>query len=492
MFVEANNLQEDINKDYENDVIVDDTPISKSFKSKNNEKFQRMIHREQRRPYMFYPEDVDKANWDLFMTVVLVYTCVATPSQIAFPPPGGVKLGWKIVRWTVDFLFLIDIFVIFNSALQDEDFKTIDDRKQIACEYLQGWFLLDVFAILPLENIFDLFGKEDSGNINSLARLAKIGRLYKLIKLTKLLRVLKIVKERSKLLKYVREVVKLGYGFERLVFMTLIFLLITHVVGCLWVFFASFREGYEGTWMDNDGHIGIDTNKLYLQSFYWTVTTITTVGYGDVSISTNLEKIFCIILMTMGVVGFGLLSGALTNILQNYDVQNAQFQEKVAILNRLYREYYLPLSLYLRLKQSIRYNYSKNQDDVNGFLEELPRNLAIELSLFVHEQTYKKIYFLKRNASESFLAWVCPLLKPSIFMDQEYIYLNGDEINCCFFMKQGECGFVLACNGNLKYIDITQGNYFGIIDILGSMLQNGNQDLHLSNNSDKLFRQFTV
>lgn len=122
----------------------------------------------------------------------------------------------------------------------------------------------------------------------------------------------------------------------------------------------------------------------------------------------------------------------------------------------------------------------------------MPRNLAIELSLFVHEQTYKKIYFLKRNASEYFLAWVCPLLKPSIFMDQEYIYLNGDEINCCYFMKQGECGFVLACNGNLKYIDITPGNYFGIIDILGSMLQNGNPDLHLSNNSDKLFRQFTV
>lgn len=166
-----------------------------------------------------------------------------------------------------------------------------------------------------MDELFNLFGTEDSGNINSLARLAKIGRLYKLIKLTKLLRVLKIVKERSKLLKYVREVVKLGYGFERLVFMTLIFLLITHVVGCLWVFFASFSDDYAGTWMDAGGYIDIPTKKLYIQSFYWTVTTITTVGYGDVSISTNLEKIVCIILMTMGVVGFGLLSGALTNIL---------------------------------------------------------------------------------------------------------------------------------------------------------------------------------
>lgn len=39
MFVEANDLQEDINKDYENDIIMDDTPISKSLKSKKNEKF---------------------------------------------------------------------------------------------------------------------------------------------------------------------------------------------------------------------------------------------------------------------------------------------------------------------------------------------------------------------------------------------------------------------------------------------------------------------
>ena len=59
-------------------------------------------------------------------------------------------------------------------------------------------------------------------------------------------------------------------------------------------------------------------------------------------------------------------------------------------------------------------------------------------------------------------------------------------------MKQGECGFVLVCNGNLKYIDISEGNFFGIIDIVGSMLANGNEDLHLANNTDKLQRQFTV
>lgn len=88
----------------------------------------------------------------------------------------------------------------------------------------------------------------------------------------------------------------------------------------------------------------------YLTSFYWTVQTITTVGYGDTSINTRTEKIGCILLMVFGVVAFGLLSGSLTNILQNYDSSNAIFAEKVAILNNLYKDYCLPLELYLRLK----------------------------------------------------------------------------------------------------------------------------------------------
>jgi hypothetical protein len=93
-----------------------------------------MIHRDVRKKFMFYPEDVDKANWDLFITVILVYTCIATPARIAFSSEDTV--GWATVRWIVDFLFLMDIIIIFNSATQDDDFRTIDDRKLIACDYI--------------------------------------------------------------------------------------------------------------------------------------------------------------------------------------------------------------------------------------------------------------------------------------------------------------------------------------------------------------------
>lgn len=60
-------------------------------------------------------------------------------------------------------------------------------------------------------------------------------------------------------------------------------------------------------------------------------------------------------------------------------------------------------------------------------------------------------------------------------------------------MKGGECGFVLPRYSNIKYIDIEQGKYFGIIDILGSLLANDTTDFAAGfQQKDLLKRQFTV
>ena len=73
-----------------------------------------------------------------------------------------------------------------------------------------------------------------------------------------------------------------------------------------------------------------------MTSVYFTVTTITTVGYGDVSITTKVEKIFCSISMLAGVIAFSFASGALASILQSYDIQNAKYKEQLSVLNKIF------------------------------------------------------------------------------------------------------------------------------------------------------------
>ena len=118
-------------------------------------------------------------------------------------------------------------------------------------------------------------------------RVARVGKLYKLVKLTRLLRILKIMKEKSKLLKYLNNVMKLGQGFERLFFFLLIFFMMCHLLACLWVLIASFSDEDANKWVDSfPDHKESD---LYLVAFYWTITTLSTVGYGDIGANNGLE-----------------------------------------------------------------------------------------------------------------------------------------------------------------------------------------------------------
>ena len=84
----------------------------------------------------------------MLVSLVLIFTCTLTPYRLAFTEDD--TLNWKIVNYTVDSLFLIDMLLIFNSAFYDEDFKMVSHRGLIAIAYLKGWFIIDLLAIFPI------------------------------------------------------------------------------------------------------------------------------------------------------------------------------------------------------------------------------------------------------------------------------------------------------------------------------------------------------
>ena len=93
----------------------------------------------------------------------------------------------------------------------------------------------------------------ESSNINmKIMRVVRVGRLYKLIKLTRLLRILKLIKDKSKLMKYLNNLLKVGLGFERLIFFFLISTIVVHIVTCLWIIVAAIQdENYIDTWVES-------------------------------------------------------------------------------------------------------------------------------------------------------------------------------------------------------------------------------------------------
>lgn len=64
------------------------------------------------------PTNSFKLNWDVFVTILLMYSCIATPVQIAlWDELEGTP---QVINWIVDSLFFLDIIIIFNSAFYDD------------------------------------------------------------------------------------------------------------------------------------------------------------------------------------------------------------------------------------------------------------------------------------------------------------------------------------------------------------------------------------
>lgn len=152
-------------------------------------------------------------------------------------------------------------------------------------------------------------------------------------------------------------------------------------------------------------------------SIYWTVTTITTVGYGDISGTNDVERLFCSVAMIIGVISFSFANGSLASIIQNYDQSNAIYQEKMIVLNRIYKEFKLPLDLFIKIKKSMGYESQQDMNELHQFINELPHKLKTEVSIYVFEQRYAKIKFFK-NRNVSFILWMCPILKPQIYTEK--------------------------------------------------------------------------
>lgn len=103
--------------------------------------------------WLIYPDENKKVAWDIFISLILLFSCFITPFDLAFPNIVEEYQNYRIMGNVIDIIFLIDIFVNFASAYQDNFFNLVDNRKQIVMNYLKGWFIIDIIAILPFDLI---------------------------------------------------------------------------------------------------------------------------------------------------------------------------------------------------------------------------------------------------------------------------------------------------------------------------------------------------
>ena len=130
------------------------------------------------------------------------------------------------------------------------------------------------------------------------------------------------MKDRNRLVKFLSDFFRFGLGFERLFFFILLFLMLVHILACLFIFVAqgddnSLKDSWADYYYNQLGInlLEISDIELYVTSTYWTCTAIATVGYGDIIGTNTIERIFCSACMIIGVISFTFANGTFASIL---------------------------------------------------------------------------------------------------------------------------------------------------------------------------------
>jgi len=104
---------------------------------------------------------------------------------------------------------------------------------------------------------------------------------------------------------------------------------LVHLMGCFWHMAATLEENTNGTWVGSKGIVEESPRYKYLNAFYWSFQTVTTVGYGDFPISTNVEYTLALIWMLIGVNFYSFTIGNVTSIIASIDARASILTMKI-------------------------------------------------------------------------------------------------------------------------------------------------------------------
>ena len=457
---EENEEEEDESEDENNKIENDEKEHRKLFKREkicDTDTEDEESENEKEIPWIILPDNPYKKMWDLLIAILILYSAIITPYEIAFSDSN--KSSWFEIL--IDIFLAIDIVLTFFSAYTDEEENLVKNHKKIIKKYLKSWFIIDIISVLPLNNLFK------NGKYSGLTKISKLPKLYRLIKLTKLLRMTKMSSKGNlnRVTKFFMEKLKINANVERLFFFVLTFLLMNHLCACFWYFMAKIEDFSPDSWVVRLGYMDNSNLELYIISFYWTLTTVTTVGYGDITAGTTIERIYNLFIMSFGVLLYSFAIGSLSSIVSTLDQKSEEMNQKLQILSSIKKEFNLEQGIYDKVRKVIKYDLSRNQKDKMVFLQELPNKLRIELSQIMHDKVIQNFYFFRDQPSD-FFAYVAPLLKPVKFSKNDYLYKCQDMIDEMYFVAKGTVIFCLDKRYGEKEIrEIKKNNNFGEIEM---------------------------
>ncbi|XP_053121378.1 potassium voltage-gated channel subfamily H member 8 [Hemicordylus capensis] len=373
-----------------------------------------------------------KAGWDWLILLATFYVAVTVPYNVCFI--GNDELSTTrsttVSDIAVEILFIIDIILNFRTTYVSKSGQVIFEARSICIHYVTTWFIIDLVAALPFDLLYAF-------NVNVVS-------IVHLLKTVRLLRLLRLLQKLDR------------YSQHSTIVLTLLmsmFALLAHWMACIWYVIGrkemekkpftwdigwlhELGKRLESPYHGNNTLGGPSLRSAYIAALYFTLSSLTSVGFGNVSANTDAEKIFSICTMLVGALMHALVFGNVTAIIQRMYSRWSLYHTRTKDLKDFIRVHHLPQQLKQRMLEYFQTTWSVNNGiDSNELLKDFPDELRSDITMHLNKEILQLSLF--ECASRGCLRSLSLHIKTSFCAPGEYLLRQGDALQAIYFVCSG-------------------------------------------------------
>jgi len=348
--------------------------------------------------------------------------------------------------YALNLLFIADIAFNFVTKVKLGHVR-IETFPEIKKYYLRSWFLIDAVSAFPFEIVLlAVFGGIPTEPVAYTAFL-----FLQSLTLLKLLKVGRIFKE-------LQESIDILPALRRLMHFSYWVMAGLHIIVMGWISIGATEQARPPF-------------DQYLRGLYWVISTIATIGYGDYypNHESNVQIVYAIVVEFFGVGMFSYVIANVSSLVTNLDIARSAHLERLEEVNAYMRAQRVPSALQERVRDYYSYLWEKQKGvDASGALKGMPQSLAQEILLFLNRDILARVEIFK-DADELFLRESVRLMKPVIFLPEEYVIRQGEFADCMYFLATGSVRVVV--DGN-EVATLGPGSPFGETALINNQFRN--------------------
>jgi hypothetical protein len=388
--------------------------------------------------FLIDPQAKFMRHWDIVTLIALLFTATFTPYEVAVRQTA-LDVAFVVNR-IVDCIFIWDMgmqfFLMYRLSAQKGG-GWVRDRKMIVRHYLRGWFSIDLISILPFDVV--AWAMQDG----ALGKM-KVLRIIRLMRLLKLVRIMRA----SRIFKRWETSISISYSLLSLIKFLVMIVIVGHWLACAWALLhetvcdeqCTEDRGPEKTWLNAwlSSRPGVmpSPHDRYTLAMYWSIMTLTSIGYGDITAQSYLEYAVSTFFMLIGAICWAYIIGCTCGIVATLDMDTAHFRQTMDQLNQFLRDNCVPYPLrrqlrgYFHQAKSLQKHHA-SQDLIEQMSPKLKGQVAMCTYGSIVEQLFGGVLF--ESAEPDFIVEIAQQFESAVFAPNELL----DEPDVLYMLVRG-------------------------------------------------------